>query len=415
MARIITLDEIAAWDRNDPFRSKRAAFAMPAGVIYLDGNSLGPLPHAALAAVRKATEEEWGQGLIRSWNAAGWFSAPQRLGDRIGRLIGAAPGETVVTDSISINLYKLLHAAMNLRPGRGTIVAEGDAFPTDLYMAEGVAGVRAGACLRLAGVDGPSIESLLGPDVAVVLVNHVNYRTGLVQDMGALTAAIQRAGALAVWDLAHSAGALKVELNAAGADFAVGCTYKYLNGGPGAPAFVMAAERHHGQLAQPLIGWWGHAKPFAFERSFRAGQGMTPMLSGTQPMLAMRALEGALDVWDDVDLDQLRTKSLALTDLFITLVEERCAGMGVTLAAPREPARRGSQVSFRHANGYEVMQALIARGVIGDFRAPDFIRFGFTPLYLSYRDVWDAVEILRDILATGAWRDEAYAVRTAVT
>lgn len=415
MTHSFQLAEITALDAADPLAGKRAAFRIPPGLIYLDGNSLGPAPHAALRELARAAEEEWGVGLIRSWNAAGWFTAPQRLGDRIGRLIGARPGETVVTDSISVNLYKTLHAALSLRPGRGVIVAEGQAFPTDLYMAQGVASARAGVTLRLEGVDGPRIEDLMGDDVAAVLVNHVDYRSGEVRDMAALTRRIHDCGALAIWDLAHSAGAMQVELDAAGADFAVGCTYKYLNGGPGAPAFVMAATRHHGQLAQPLSGWWGHARPFAFEPGYAPGQGMAPMLCGTQPMLSMRALEGALEVWDDVDLAQLRAKSVRLTSLFITLVEERCGAFGVTLAAPREPERRGSQVSFRHPNGYEVMQALIARGVIGDFRAPDFIRFGFAPLYLSHRDVWDAVGILHDILATEAWRDPAFAARSAVT
>lgn len=413
--RSISAADIAGMDERDPLRAKRHEFILPDGVIYLDGNSLGPMPKAALRELRKASEEEWAQGLIRSWNAAGWFETPHKVGDRIGRLIGAAPGQTVATDSISVNLYKALHAGLSLRPGRKAIVAEADAFPTDIYMAEGLTRTFPGLTLKLEGVDAPTIEELLGPDVAVVLVNHVNYRSGVLRDMKALTARIHAAGAVALWDLAHSAGALDVDVDGAGVDLAVGCTYKYLNGGPGGPGFVMVAARHHGRFSQPLTGWWGHARPFAFERSYAPGGGMLPMLCGTQPILSMRALQGALDVWDGVDMRALRDKSLDLTDLFIALVEESCGRFGVTLAAPRERASRGSQVSFRHPEGYAIMQALIARGVIGDFRAPDYIRFGFTPLYLSFADTWNAAAILHDILANERWRAPEFAVRAAVT
>jgi kynureninase len=413
----MSIDEatIATLDQHDPLRSKREAFVLPEGVIYLDGNSLGAAPKAALRALKIAAEEEWGEHLIRSWHSAGWFDLPARLGDRIARVIGATADETVVTDTTSINVYKVVHAGLNLRPGRFVIVAEGAGFPTDIYMSEGVASVRPDIRIRLEGVDAPAIEDLLTKDVAVVLVNHVDYRTGVLRDMATLTSRIHDAGAIAIWDLCHSVGTLRIDLNADGADFAVGCTYKYLNGGPGAPAFVFAAKRHHGRLSQPLSGWWGHANPFAFDRFFRAGAGIRPMLCGTQPILSMRALAGALEVWDDVDLDQLRQKSLALTDLFIALVEEGCGRFGVTLAAPRDPARRGSQISFRHPHGYEIMQALIDRGVIGDFRSPDYMRFGFAPLYLSYADVYAAATILHDILANGTWRASRFATRAAVT
>jgi kynureninase len=406
---------IAALDARDPLRGKRDAFVIPDGVIYLDGNSLGPLPKAALRELKLAAEQEWGTGLIRSWNAAGWFDLPTTLGDRIARLIGAEPGEVVCTDTTSINIFKALHAALNLRPGRSVIVAEGTGFPTDVYMSEGVASARPGVQLRLAGIDAPDIESLLGDDVAAVLVNHVDYRTGVLRDMAELMARIHAAGALAVWDLCHSAGTMKVDLNGANSDLAVGCTYKYLNGGPGAPAFVFAARHHHGKLKQPLSGWWGHANPFAFDHSFKPGDGIRPMLCGTQPILSMRALAGALEVWDDVDLGLLREKSLALTDLFIALVEQNCGRFGVTLAAPREHAHRGSQVSFRHPHGYAVVQALIERGVIGDFREPDFMRFGFAPLYLRYADVHAAASILHDILANETWRAARFAARSTVT
>jgi kynureninase len=406
---------IAILDQHDPLRAKREEFVLPEGVIYLDGNSLGPVPKAALRELRIAAEQEWGEDLIRSWNRAGWFDLPTTLGDRIGPLIGAAPGETVITDTTSINIYKAIHAGLNLRPGRSVIVAEGTGFPTDIYMAEGVAGMRRDIRIRLEGVDAPRIEDLLGDDVAVVLVNHVDYRTGLLRDMAEMTSRIHDAGAIAIWDLCHSAGVLKVELNADGADFAVGCTYKYLNGGPGSPAFIFAASRHHDMLSQPLTGWWGHASPFTFETSFSPGNGIRRMLCGTQPILSMRALAGALEVWEDVDLDQLREKSLALTDLFIALVEERGGPFGATLAAPRERVMRGSQVSFRHIHGYEIMQALIEQGVIGDFRNPDYMRFGFAPLYLSYADVYAAATILHDILANSTWRASRFAIRGTVT
>jgi kynureninase len=304
---------------------------------------------------------------------------------------------------------------MALRPGRSVIVSEGGSFPTDLYMAEGVLSTRPGGTLRLEGVDADTIEALIDDSVAVVLVNHVNYKSGELRDMAALTKKAHDHGVLVIWDLCHTAGALPVDLDGANVDFAVGCTYKYLNGGPGAPAFIYAATRHHGDVRQPLSGWWGHARPFAFEKSYAAGKGMLRFLCGTQPILSMRALKGALDIWEEVDMAVLRHKSLGLTDLFIALVEEKCAAHGLELESPRDRAKRGSQVSFSHPHAYEIMQALIARGVIGDFRAPDIARFGFGPLYTSHADIWDAVERLRRILETEKWRDPSFAVRGKVT
>lgn len=415
MTGIPDLAAIEALDAADPLRAMRDRFHLPEDLIYLDGNSLGAASSAAYGEIEKAAREEWGRGLIRSWNTAGWFDMPVELGDRIGRLIGAAPGQTVVADTTSINIYKALHAAMGLRPGRNVIVAEGGSFPTDLYMAEGVASTRPGTVLRLEGVDAPAIEDLIDSDVAVVLVNHVNYKSGELRDMAALTRKAQAAGALVVWDLCHTAGALPVDLDGANVDFAVGCSYKYLNGGPGAPAFIYVANRHLADAQQPLSGWWGHARPFAFEQGFAADAGIRRFQCGTQGILSMRALKGALDIWDDVDMAVLRRKSIALTDLFIQLVESRCAGHGLTLESPRDGNRRGSQVSFEHENAYAVMQALIERGVIGDFRAPATIRFGFTPLYTSFRDVWQAVDILEKILRTGAWKEARFAVKSAVT
>ncbi|MQB45030.1 kynureninase [Rhizobium sp. ICMP 5592] len=409
------LAAIEAMDEADPLRFFRSRFALPHGVIYLDGNSLGAASHDVFTELKQAMMEEWGNGLIRSWNSAGWFQLPLELGDRIGRLIGAASGQTVVADSTSINIYKALHAALAMRPGRSVIVAEGDSFPTDLYMAEGVASTRPDTTLRLEGRDADDIETLIDDQTAVVLVNHVNYKTGALRDMAALTSKIHEAGALVIWDLCHSAGALPVDLDGADADFAVGCTYKYLNGGPGAPAFIYAAHRHHASIVQPLSGWWSHARPFAFEQGFAEGDGIKRFLCGTPPVLSLRALKGALGIWDEVDLDMLRRKSIALSDLFIRQVEEKCGQYGVVLDTTRDSEQRGSQVSFTHDNGYEVMQALIERGVIGDFRAPSTLRFGFTPLYVSYRDVWQAAGVLEDILSSGSWQEARFAVRSAVT
>ncbi|MFS8050193.1 kynureninase [Rhizobium sp. BR 314] len=415
---MITLPDLAAieaMDAGDPLRAFRARFVLPEGVTYLDGNSLGAAAPAVFSELRKAAEDEWAHGLIRSWNTAGWYDLPTKLGDRIGRLIGAAPGQTVVTDTTSINIYKTLRAAIAMRPGRNVVVAEGSSFPTDLYMAEGAISSIPGAKLRLEGIDAASIEDLIDTEVAVVLVNHVNYKSGEMRDMAALTKKVQDAGALVVWDLCHSAGALAVSLDEANADFAVGCTYKYLNGGPGSPAFVYAAARHHDTMNQPLSGWFGHARPFAFEHSYAPGQGIRRFLCGTQSALALRALSGALTIWDDVDMHAVRAKSVRLTELFIQLVEAKCGRYGVVLEGPRDPARRGSQVSFTHAHSYEIMQALIEHGVIGDFRAPATIRFGFTPLYVGFKDVLMAADILEDVLRTEAFREPRFALRTAVT
>ncbi len=409
-----TLSEVAALHAADPLRSMRDRFHLPAGFIYLDGNSLGPAPKSVFAELEQAARHEWAEGLIRSWNDAGWFMLTDTMGDRVSRLIGAAPGETVVTDTTSINIHKALHAALALRPGRGVILAEAASFPTDLYMAEGVAASRPGASLRLA-TDPTALASLIDDRTAVVLVNHVDYRTGVLRDMADLTARAHAAGAVIVWDLCHSVGALPIDLNAANVDLAVGCTYKYLNGGPGAPAFIFAARRHHDRLLQPLSGWWTHAQPFAMESTYRPASGIRRMLCGTQPILSLRALKAALDVFDDVDLAQLRAKSLALSGLFMELVEPICQEFGATIITPRTESSRGSHVSIEHEHGYEVVQALIARGIIGDFRAPDIMRFGFTPLYLRHRDAFDAAAALNDILHTGAWKEPRFATRAAVT
>ena len=422
-----TLQDCRTLDAQDPLRDLRHQFVLPEGVIYLDGNSLGVLPKTADARVAEVVTSEWGQGLIRSWNSAGWVDFPQRLGDKIARLIGAAPGEVVATDSTSINLYKVLSAALNIAaadaPERKVVVSERSNFPTDLYIAEALCRERG---LRLQRVEPDDIAAALTPDVAVLMLTHVNYRTGAMHDMQAITAAAHAAGVLTVWDLAHSAGAVPVNLHAAQADFAVGCGYKYLNGGPGAPAFVWVHPQHADRFWQPLAGWWGHAAPFEFTPDYRPAAGIARYLCGTQPILSMVVLECGLDTVLATEplggMQALREKSLALTDLFIELVEARCAGHGLALVTPREHAQRGSQVCMsRHEGAYAIVQALIARGVIGDFRAGDggkhldILRFGFTPLYIGFEDVWNAVEHLRQVLETAEWRRAGFNQKNAVT
>src|SRR5476649_17263 len=414
-----TRDDCLQRDAQDPLAALRASFDLPAGVIYLDGNSLGARPTAALARAQDVIAREWGRDLIRSWNTAGWFDLPKRLGDRLAPLIGADAAEVVVTDTTSVNLFKALAAALQMQAGepataaRRVIVTERSNFPTDIYMAQGLSGWLArGYSVRL--IDSVAeLADAIDADTAVVLLTHVNYRTGYQHDMAAASALAHARGALIVWDLAHSAGAVPVALNADGADLAVGCTYKYLNGGPGAPAFIWVPARHQARFRQPLSGWWGHAAPFAMEPGFAPADGIGRALCGTQPIVSLALVECGLDIFAQTTMEAIRRKSLALTDLFIELVEQRCASHPLGLVTPREHARRGSQVSFTHPHGYAVMQALIARGVIGDYREPAIMRFGFTPLYTSFTDVWDAVEILRDILDNQAY--DIAAKRDAVT
>lgn len=405
---------IQALDAADPLAAFGQRFNLPDGLVYLDGNSLGALPRDTPARVARAITDEWGRDLIRSWNTAGWMDMPMRIGDKIGRLIGALPGETVCADSTSINVFKALSAALRLNPGRKVILSEPDNFPTDLYMAQGLTGLlNDGHRLVLKTPD--EIEAALNADTAVLMLTHVNYRSGRMHDMARLTEKAHAVGALVVWDLAHSAGAVPVDLTAAEADMAVGCGYKYLNGGPGAPAFIMVAGRHQARFSQPLSGWLGHADPFAFSVDYRPAAGIGRALCGTPAVLNMTALECGLDVMLEADQGAMRAKSLALTDLFIAEVEARGAGRGLSLLTPREHHLRGSQVSFAHAEGYAIMQALIARGVIGDFRAPDILRFGFTPLYTRYADAWKAAGALADILATEEWDRPEFKARKKVT
>jgi kynureninase len=440
-----TLDDCQQLDAKDPLRALRDQFNLPEGVIYLDGNSLGALPKTAAARVAQAVTQEWGQGLIRSWNSAGWVEQPRRLGDKIARLIGAAPGEVVVADSTSINLYKVLSAALAIAahdsPERKVVLSERSNFPTDLYIAEGLCKER-GFTLKLVASD--AMEAALNNDVAVLMLTHVNYRTGTLFDMATVTRIAHQAGVLTVWDLAHSAGAVPVDLNGAQADFAIGCGYKFLNGGPGAPAFVWVNTRHTNradfEVRQPLTGWFGHAAPFAFTPRYTPASGINRYLCGTPPVLGLAALDCGLDTLLSAlplgGMAALYAKSMALTDLFITLVELRCSGHGLAMVTPKTPGRRGSQVSLTCESGdaFAIMQALIARGVIGDVRAGDasngnatnghsqeasahndILRFGFTPLYTGFADVWQAVDHLKQVLDTKEWMQPQFNQKLAVT
>ncbi|MBK5945859.1 kynureninase [Rhodobacter veldkampii DSM 11550] len=394
------------------FATTRAMFHLPEGVIYLDGNSLGPMPRAAAARVARTIEAEWGEMLITGWNKAGWMDLPSRLGDRIARLIGAEPGHVVLGDTLSIKVYQAIASALEMNPSRRVILSDSGNFPSDLYMAEGLCRTL-GAGYELRVVAPEAVESAIDDSIAVTMITEVDYRTGRRHDMARLTAKAHQMGALTVWDLAHSAGAVPVDLAGAGADFAVGCTYKYLNSGPGGPAFIYVAPRH-AEIARPaLSGWLGHDAPFAFEPSYRPARGIERMRVGTPPVLQLAALEAALDIWDMADMADVRARSLALSDQFIAGVEAACPDLA--LATPRDHAARGSQVSFRHAEGYAIMQALIARGVVGDFRAPDILRFGFTPLFIGADDVARAVAIIAEVMAGRLWDRPEYRLRARVT
>jgi kynureninase len=394
------------------FSRTKSRFAIPDGVIYLDGNSLGPLPVAAADRVGRMLREEWGKHLIKGWNVAGWMTQPRRIGDRIGRLIGAAEGTVVVGDTLSIKVYQALASALALNPSRRVILSDNGNFPSDLYIASGLLeSLDRGYALKVVAPE--DVEAAIDETVAVLMLTEVDYRTGRLHDMQALTRKAHAAGALTVWDLAHSAGAIPVELEAARADFAVGCTYKYLNAGPGAPAFIYVAPKHADTARPALSGWMGHQAPFAFDLDYRAGPGIERMRVGTPPIIAMAALDAALDVWDDVSMTDVRQASIALADLFIREVEASCPEL--TLASPRDGKLRGSQVSFRHKEGYAIMQALIARDVIGDFRAPDMMRFGFTPLYIGETEVRAAVGILADVLSHRRWDTPEYRKKALVT
>ena len=404
-----TREDAAALDRDDELAAFRERFVLPDGVIYLDGNSLGPLPKATRARVAEVLEREWGHSLIRSWTEHGWIDLQFRVGEKIGQLIGAAAGTTVVANSTSVNLFKLLAAALQQRPGRKVILTEEGNFPSDLYVAQGLTALlHDGHEVRAV----PEVAAAIDEQIAVLMLTHVNYRSGAMHDMAALTRAAHAAGALVLWDLSHSVGAVPLRLDADDVDFAVGCGYKYINGGPGAPAFLYVAKRLQDDLRLPLTGWLGHAEPFAFESGYRPASGIARTVVGTPPILSLAALEVGIDIALDAPMRLVRAKSLRLVEMFIALMERES---DIRLLTPREPARRGSQVAFSHSDGYAIMQALIERGVIGDFRAPDVLRFGLAPLYLRYVDVWDAVAMLRDVMRSDAWRDARFRQTRSVT
>ena len=402
-------------DRDDPLAGRRDLFVLPDGVIYLDGNSLGALVRTVPERMRSAVEDEWGSGLIRSWNDADWYTAPQRVGAQLAALVGADADEVIVCDSTSVNLFKVLVAAARLEPTRRTIVTDETTFPTDAYITTEAAGLTGTVVSSVAPDEVVAAMEAAGEDLLAVSLTDVDYRTARRHDMRAITQRAHELGGLAVWDLCHSAGVLPVDLDGCGADLAVGCTYKYLNGGPGSPAFVFVAARHLDAIQQPLPGWHGHARPFALEPAYEPAPGIVRMLSGTAPQLGLLALEAALTAYDDVALDDVRAKSVALTEAFIELADERLAAHGFTVASPRRSAERGSHVALGHDHAYGITQALIARGVIGDFREPNLVRLGFAPLYVRHVDVWDAVELLVDVMEREEWSDAAHQQRNAVT
>jgi kynureninase len=406
----VTLDEARQLDATDPLAFARERFELPEDVIYLDGNSLGALPRTAPPKMAEA-QQQWGTDLISSWNKHGWIDWPTRIAAKLAPIVGARPSELLIADSTSVCLFKLLAAAARARSRRNMILTEQRNFPTDLYVAQGLADMLD---LKLKAVPPNEIVAAVAADTAVVTLTHVDYRSGAFHDLRAVNHAAQATGALVVWDLSHSAGAMQLDLNGTGCELAVGCGYKYLNGGPGAPAFVYVAEHLQEQLHSPLQGWMGHADPFTFDDEYRPGEGISRFLTGTPSILALAALEAGLDTFAQIAMRDVEAKSRRLSQLFIEEVEARC-GDEVRLASPRDPAQRGSHVVFAHPDGYAIMQALIARGVIGDFRAPDLMRFGFAPLYNRFEDVWRAAEILGEVLQTGEWDRPQFRERAKVT
>jgi len=413
-AALPTREDCIAMDRADPLASRRERFVLPQGVVYLGGNSIGAMAKAVAARVTRATEVEWAQGLKRSWNDAGWFTLPAKTGGKIGKLIGAPEGSVIVADTISVNLFKLLSAAVDLVPDRKVILSDSGNFPSDLYVAQGLI-ARLGGGLTLKVVEPEGVEAAIDETTGVLMLTGVDYRTGRIHDMKWLTAKAHAAGAVTVWDLAHTAGAMVVDVTAARADFAHGCTYKYLNGGPGSPAFVYVRPDLISKVRSPISGWWGHEAPFAFDLDFRPAPGITRMQCGTQPILTLSALDAALDEFAGIDMAAVRAKSVKLTALFQQLVTARCGKHGLRVSGPADPNLRGSHLSLHCPEGFAVMRALVAEGVIGDFRAPDVIRFGFAPLYNGFTDAWDAANALARILDERRWDTPQFRAREAVT
>jgi kynureninase len=410
---VITRDACQRMDETDVLAPLRQEFTLNDDEIYLDGNSLGPVSTSVRRRVNEVIDDEWGRGLVRSWNDAGWMGEPTRLGDRIAPLIGAGPGEVLVADTLTFLIAKLIGAALEHRPDRHVVLTDAANFHSDIYIIEAMC-ERAGRPVTMKTIERDRLDEYLNDDVALVELTQVDYRTGESLDMTRITAKVHAAGALMLWDFAHSAGAVPLDVTSADVDFAAGCGYKYLNGGPGAPAFLYVRKSWQGKLRNPLPGWLGHARPFDFELTYVPAEGMQAFVTSSPSIVALAALDGALDIWDRTSMSQVRAKSLALTDLFIQLVEERLPGV-FEVVTPLEHAKRGSQVALRHPKGYGIIQALIENGVIGDFRAPDICRFGFTPLYLRFVDVFDSVERISKVITTECFRDRRFAVRNVVT
>ena len=407
----MTLKKAQQLDAADALAFARERFRLPEEAIYLDGNSLGALPVAALDALSDTASNQWGTDLIASWNKHGWIDWPTRIGARLAPIVGAKPGELLIADSTSVCLFKVVASAVRARPGRKTILTQKRNFPTDLYVVQGLADMLG---LTVKAVEPDAIVASIDSDTAVITLTHVDYRSAAFYDMAAVNDAARAAGSLVVWDLSHSAGAIEIDLHGARSELAIGCGYKYLNGGPGAPAFLYVAERMQEKLRSPLQGWMGHAEPFAFVDEYRAADGILKFLTGTPSILAIAALEAGLATFDGIAMRDLAAKSRSLSELFIAEVEARC-GSEVQLASPRDPVQRGSHVVFAHPEGYAVMQALIARGVVGDFRAPDLMRFGFAPLYNSHAEMVRAAQILADVLANREWDQPRFKQRAKVT
>ena len=409
-----TRSELESLDQSDPLAAFRDEFFLPDDVIYLNGNSLGAMPLAAAGRAKRVIEHEWAEGLIGSMNTAGWYELPSTLGRKIAPIVGANPDEVVMTDAVGINLYKVVSAALKMQPDRRIVVMEGSNFPTNNYMVQGLlAELDKGYTIRFAEAD--EIMDAIDEDVAAICITHVHYKTGHIHDMAAITKKAHAVGAAAVWDLCHSVGAMPVDLNGCNVDFAVGCTYKYVNCGPGAPSLLFVAERHHGKYTQPLTGWYGHADPFGFERDYRPVGDVRQMLTGTQATASLSIAEIGIDIMLRADMQQIREKSMRMTDLFIELVEERCGDYGFELISPRNAEQRGSHVSFHNDDGYSIIRAMHDQGVVCDFRAPGKMRFGFAPLYIRYVDVWDAADRLHNILTNDTWKEPKYQVRATVT
>ncbi|MGO3385392.1 MAG: kynureninase [Acinetobacter guillouiae] len=417
---MITREQCQVWDKEDPLAQFKNEFSLPTNVIYLDGNSLGARPAKSLDLAQQVISQEWGNDLINSWNTADWWGLSTRLGDKVAELIGVNAGETVISDSTTLNLFKVLSSAVKIQAEkdalRKVIIAEKDAFPTDIYIIEGFLDlIHQGYRLELIENENDLDVLLNQNDVAVVVLSHVNYRTGYLYDMNDINQKIHAQGALIIWDLCHSVGAVPIELNQTDSDFAIGCTYKYLNGGPGSPALLWVNPKHHNTFWQPLSGWWGHNKPFDMAQNYEPAVGIRRYLCGTQSIISMSLIECGLDIFLNTSMDKIRTKSLKLTDLFMALVEQECTDFGFEMITPVVHKHRGSHVSYKHQFGYEIIQALIKRGVIGDYREPEVLRFGITPLYLGFVDIWDAVQHLKQVMILGEWENSEYQVRGQVT